>query len=74
MRDAHVDTSLRLLIRGGGAATLAAFVALALTQATLGSPLFFALTVVPGVVYALLLRALLAGPASAAPPDRMGPP
>ena len=60
---------MRLLIRGGGAATLAAFVALALTQATLGSPLFFALTVVPGVVYALLLRALLAGPASAAPPE-----
>lgn len=61
---------MRLLIRGGGAATLAAFVALALTQATLGSPLFFALTIVPCVVYALLLRALLARPADADPdPD-----
>lgn len=61
---------MRLLIRGGGAATLAAFVALALTQATLGSPLFFALAVIPCVVYALLLRMLLAGPADTDPgPD-----
>jgi alpha-1,6-mannosyltransferase len=62
-----VDTLLRPLIRGGGAATLAAFVALALTQASLGSPLFFVLSAVPCVVYALLLRRLLAGPASAEP-------
>jgi alpha-1,6-mannosyltransferase len=65
-----VDTFLRLLIRAGGAATLVAYVALALTQANLGTPLFFALAVVPCVVYALLLRPLLAAPASAEPgPD-----
>jgi hypothetical protein len=51
------------LILGGGAATLAAFIALALSQAPLGSPLFFALAVVPYVVYGLLVRALLAPPA-----------
>ena len=50
---------MRLLIRGGGAATLAALIALAVSQAPLGSPFFFALTAVPFVVYGLLLRELL---------------
>jgi len=53
---------LRVLIPWGGAATLAAIIALALSQATLGSPLFFALTAVPCIVYALLLRDLLGAP------------
>src|SRR5438034_2906402 len=60
---AHVDTLLRLVIRGGGAATLAALVALIVSKAPLGSPLFFALTAVPCIVYGLLLRRLLAAPA-----------
>ena len=50
---------MTLLIRLGGAANLAAFVALAVSQASLGSPLFFALAAVPCVVYGLLVRALL---------------
>jgi hypothetical protein len=50
---------LRLLIRGGGAAVLASFIALAITQAPLGSPVFFALTIVPCLVYGLLVRELL---------------
>ena len=58
---------MRLLIRGGGAATLAAFIALAVTQASLGSPLFFALSAVPCVVYALLLHRLLAESAPGEP-------
>jgi hypothetical protein len=51
---------LRFLVAAGGAAALAAFVALAATQALLGSPLFFALAAIPCVVYGLLLRVLLA--------------
>ena len=47
-----------IIIRGGGA-TLAALIALAVSQAPLGSPLFFALSAVPCVVYALLLRQVL---------------
>jgi alpha-1,6-mannosyltransferase len=62
-----VDTLLRFLIRGGGAATLAAFVALAVTQASLGSPLFFSISAVPCVVYALLLLRLLRSLAPAEP-------
>jgi alpha-1,6-mannosyltransferase len=54
-----VDTSLGLLIGAGGFATLASFLALAVTQAKLGSPLFFALTTIPYVVYGLLVRDLL---------------
>ena len=50
---------MRHIIIRGGAATLAALIALAVSQAPLGSPLFFALTAVPCVVYALLLRRLL---------------
>ena len=52
---------MRVLIIRGGAATVAALVALAVSQAPLGSPLFFALASVPCVVYALLLRRLLTG-------------
>lgn len=58
---------MRLLIHAGGAAILAALIALAITEATLGSPLFFALTAVLGVVYGLLARALLGPSAPAAP-------
>jgi hypothetical protein len=47
-----------------------AFVGLAITQATLGSPLFFALVAVPYVVYGLLVRDLLtAGDGFSAAPD-----
>jgi len=56
---------LRLVIRGGGAATLAALVALVVSKAPLGSPLFFALIAVPCIVYGCLLRRLLADPPSA---------
>ena len=58
---------MRLLIRVGGAVTLAAFVGLAVTQASLGSTLFFSFSAVPCVVYALLLRRLLVEPALAEP-------
>jgi hypothetical protein len=47
-----------IIIRGGGA-TLAALIALAVSQAPLGSPLFFALSAIPCLVYALLLRHVL---------------
>jgi hypothetical protein len=56
---------VRHIIVRGGAATVAALIALAVSQAPLGSPLFFALTAVPCAVYILLLRQLL-GPMSAA--------
>lgn len=58
-------TAVRHIIVRGGGATLAALIALAVSQAPLGSPLFFALSAVPCVVYALLLRQLL-GPMNAA--------
>jgi hypothetical protein len=62
---------LRLLILYGGAATLVALIVLAVSQATLGSPLFFALAAVPCAVYALLLRRLLPGTGkSESGPDR----
>ncbi len=48
-----------LLIAGGGGASLCAILILAVTQAPLGSVLFFACAAVPSVVYALLLRRLL---------------
>src|SRR6266568_3376986 len=50
----------RLLILLGGCATLASYIAVAVTQAPLGSPLFFGLAVVPYLVYGILLRHLLA--------------
>jgi alpha-1,6-mannosyltransferase len=53
---------VRHIIIRGGAATLAALIVLAVSQAPLGSPLFFALTAVPCVVYGLLLRHVLVTP------------
>ena len=50
---------MRTLILGGGAAVIAALAALAITEAPLGTPLFFAFAAVPCVVYGLLLRRLL---------------
>jgi hypothetical protein len=50
---------LRILVLAGGSAALAAFIALAVTQAPLGSPLFFVIVSVPAVVYAALARRLL---------------
>ena len=50
---------MRPLILGGGAATVAALVSLAISQAPLGTPLFFALAAVPCAIYALLLMRLL---------------
>ena len=47
------------LIHWGGAATVATLAALAITEAPLGTPLFFALAAVPSVVYGLLMRRLL---------------
>jgi alpha-1,6-mannosyltransferase len=52
---------LLILVFAGGTAALAAFVALAVTQALLGSSLFFAIVAVPCVVYALVARRLLSG-------------
>jgi alpha-1,6-mannosyltransferase len=57
---------LRRLIHGGGAATLAAIIAICVSQTPLGSPLFFALTAVPCVVYGLLVRELLRAPVTSA--------
>ena len=62
---------MRHIIIRGGAATLAALIALAVSQAPLGSPLFFALSAVPCVVYGLLLRRVLR-PAHEAPADDPG--
>jgi alpha-1,6-mannosyltransferase len=59
---------LRPLILGGGSATLAAFLALAVSQAPLGSPLFFALAAVAGVVYGLLVQELLFTPSGSPTP------
>lgn len=60
---------MRHIIVRGGAATLAALIALAVSQAPLGSPLFFALSAVPCVVYILLLKQLF-GPMQAADAGR----
>ena len=57
------------IISWGGAASLAAFLALAATQANLGSPLFFALSAIPFVVYGFLVRDLLSRDASARPDE-----
>ena len=53
---------MRLLILVGGAAVVSAMTALAVSQAPLGTPLFFALAAVPCVAYGLLLPRILAGP------------
>ena len=50
--------ALRVLIHWGGAAVVAALAALAITEAPLGTPLFFVFAAVPCVVYAMLLRRL----------------
>jgi len=47
---------LRHLIHWGGAAVIAALAALAITEAPLGTPLFFLFAAVPAIVYGLLLR------------------
>jgi hypothetical protein len=49
-----VGGSLRAVVVRGGTATLVALIALAVSQAPLGTPLFFALAAVPCVVYAWL--------------------
>ena len=56
---------MRTVIVGGGSAALLAFIALAVTQAPLGSPLFFAIFSVPCAVYGVLWRRL----PTAAPPS-----
>ena len=50
---------MRSVIRIGGTAVLLALIALAVSQAPLGSPLFFVFAAVPCIVYALLLRRLI---------------
>jgi hypothetical protein len=52
---------LRGLINWGGTAAFAALAALAITEAPLGTPLFFAFAAVLCAVYGLLLRRLLRG-------------
>jgi hypothetical protein len=54
------------LIVWGGASTLAALTGLAVSQAPLGTPLFYGLVAVPCVVYALVLRRVLDQRADAA--------
>ena len=68
-----MDTSLRLLIPAGGSAILAALIVLAVTEATLGSPLFFAMTAVLCVVHGLLVRQILgtSAPEAAADGNRL---
>ena len=51
--------SLRATVIRGGTATLVALIALAVSQAPLGTPVFFALAAVPCVVYALLWRQIV---------------
>lgn len=48
-----------LLVVIGGVCSLAAYAALAISRAPLGSPLFFAVVSIPCVVYGLLVRHLL---------------
>jgi alpha-1,6-mannosyltransferase len=62
VRDPYNNDRLTLLIGFGGAATLAAYVALAVSQASLGSPLFFSIVAVPCIVYLLLVARLLRAP------------
>jgi hypothetical protein len=59
------------LILGGGAAVIAALAALAITEAPLGTPLFFAFAAVPCIVYGLLMRRLLGGQPSDPGPRRL---
>ena len=64
---------MRTLIIGGGSAALLAFVALAVTQAPLGSSLFFAIVAVLCIVYALVARQVLASPSRFAPSEGKRP-
>ena len=66
-----LEDAVRLVIVGGGTATLAALTALAITQAPLGSPLFFGLVAVPCAVYGVLLRFLLASATARLRRDRL---
>jgi hypothetical protein len=52
---------LRRLIQWGGPAIIVSLAALAITEAPLGTPLFFVFASVPAIVYGLLLRRLLGG-------------
>ena len=58
-----MSVSLRAVVIYGGWATLIALIALAASQAPLGTPLFFVFAAVPCVVYALLWRHLITAPA-----------
>lgn len=60
---------MRIITWVGGAASLTAFIVLAVTQATLGSPLFFTLSAIPFVVYGFLVRELLSSDAPAVPAE-----
>lgn len=60
---------MRILIHWGGAAVIVALAVLAITEAPLGTPLFYVCAAVPCVVYGLLLRRLLSGQA---PDERAG--
>ena len=62
---------MRGLILGGGAAVFVALAALAITEAPLGTPLFFAFAAVPAVVYGLLLHRLLTARAPDFGPQRL---
>ena len=57
-----MESSLRAVVVRGGTATLGALIALAVSQAPLGTPLFFALAAVPCAVYALLWRQIVDAP------------
>lgn len=66
-----MDSRLRAVIVKGGFANVAALVALAVSQAPLGSPLFFALAAVPCIAYGLLWQRLAAIPADPDVPSRL---
>lgn len=66
--NAAVEMRLRRIVWWGGGSTFAALTTLAVSQAPLGTPLFFLLTAVPCVSYALLWRQLQGGMAEQADP------
>jgi len=61
-RYTKVERRVRAVVVRGGTASFAALVALAVSQAPLGSPLFFALAAIPCLVYALLWPRVIAAP------------
>jgi len=71
LQRAKYNRGLTRLIRIGGGATLAALIALAVSQAPLGTPLFYALAAVPCLVYALLMHRLFAQDGIDAEPRRL---